>query len=232
MGVRIHKFLGYGIADLATEKEKLVDPRINDESPIVCFEAPSTEDYTTWLADLEPDERGDLDFWFLTDKEAQTNGRGKRRISLDDCVAYSPEKGLAHVLALQPVSMKDWRRTDDPIDYIENHTLDSYSMEPKLDILTNGLYPWIGSYMDCRTGEKVNDKIMWWIRASQDDERRESADLDSLAEDAGFTSHNEALKYVAPFVPVDVRNLAKYLELFTNDNVWLDLRPMLYTYWS
>jgi hypothetical protein len=56
--------------------------------------------------------------------------------------------------------------------------------------------------------------------------------LDKLAERADFIDHGDAIISVVPRALHGIRDLARYGQLFTNDDVWLQLRPLLYTYWS
>lgn len=41
----------------------------------------------------------------------------------------------------------------------------------------------------------------------------------------------EAAARIVPTVPSDLRRLAEYGQLFTSDDVWKSLRPVLYRYW-
>jgi hypothetical protein len=56
--------------------------------------------------------------------------------------------------------------------------------------------------------------------------------LDSLAQAAGFDSHADATSNVVPVVPEEIRDLAAFAGLFTDDTIWRQLRPLLYAYWS
>jgi len=231
MGIRIHKFLGYGLNDVRTgEDHKVVDPRINPDSPFFNYELPSLSSYKDWLEEnSDPEERSNLDSWYLNDPSA---GGPRRRTNLDSCFAWSPEFGIPSVLAIQPVSAPDWSRQDDAIDYAEEiYVMKTENLEPRVHALPHGIHPYSASYIDSRTGEKLNNRVMWWVRAVSDGTRYDG-ELDSLAADCGFKNHQEAEKYIAPFVPTEIRNLARFANLFTKEDGWLDLRPLLYVYWS
>ena len=52
MGIRVQKFLGYGLDDVQYDKEKwkFTDPRINPESWALQYDKePSIDDYGSWL---------------------------------------------------------------------------------------------------------------------------------------------------------------------------------------
>jgi|ERR1035437_3399769 hypothetical protein len=233
MGIRIHKFLGYGLTDLAHEGTKLTDPRVNLASPALSYELPAIREYAKWLREenLANGTKGDLDTWFIREQ-----AKKKKKLNLDGCFVYSPEFGLANVLAIRPVCMHTWSRSDDSIDYAqETYLSDELTGDvtrDRAEEIHHGLYPWNGSYMDTRTGAALDDKILWWIRAKNSKSLRDQKDLDVLAVAAGFKDHAQALKYVAPEVPTEVRNLTEFANLFTSEHVWRELRPLLYTYWG
>lgn len=234
MGIRVHKLLGYGLTDVQSDDPgyKITDERINTESPGLNFEAPTISEYRSWLeARREQDGlETDLELSFLREPEP-----GDPKFSLDDAVVWNGEYGLSNVLVISPPTyQRKWSRYDDAIDYIEETYLRKPIEEPqanRVDVLRHGIYPFIG-YMDKRTGEKLDDKIFYWVRATNASEKLEEYELDLLAKACGFNSNLEAWENVAPIVPNDVKNIAFFLELFTPLGTWLQLRPVLYTYWS
>lgn len=231
MGIRVRKLLGYGLTDVKAGEGREVDERINWDSPGLTFTAPPASDYRDWLEVNR--EAGvietDVELSLLREPEP-----GERRIDLDSAVVHDGEFGLPDVLVICPPTYRQWSRCDDAIDYIEETYLRKPIEEPQVnhvETLRHGIYPFV-SYMDTRTGERVDDKIFNWIRATNAAEKVDEGELDSLARDAGFDSSREAWQTVAPLVPNDVRNIARFLDLFTSDEVWLQLRPVLYTYWA
>ena len=47
-----------------------------------------------------------------------------------------------------------------------------------------------------------------------------------------FTTPEEICDYLVPHVPDDVREVAEFLEVFTNPAVAWGLRPMIFTWWA
>jgi hypothetical protein len=159
-------------------------------------------------------------------------------------VIYRSEYGLPNVLLLKPLSMRDWYRAVDAIDYIEETYLRPGNAEPQMnhvEVLEHGIYPFSAAYMDKRTGERLPHEIMWWIRAQSSTREAAAAGeeppltsehLDHLARALKFENAAEANENVRPVVPEEIRDLAEFGELFTSPDVVLQLRPLLYVYWS
>lgn len=56
--------------------------------------------------------------------------------------------------------------------------------------------------------------------------------MNLLSEHLGFKDYAQANRYIAPIVPGEIRALAEFGDLFTSPDVLLQLRPLLYCYWS
>lgn len=233
MGIRIHKYLGYGLTNVEVKDYKIVDERIDwDAFDYLrdCYGEEHLKHYRQWLGWAKSDyyERGMLDWFYLNDE------REKKRRGLDNCYAWDPEYGMPEVLVLQPLGCPDWIRYDDTIDYMEE-TYRKDGEQPQgnyLKVYEHGIYPW-SSYIDRRTGEQVKDPIWAWIRATYDPEVETEVDvLDHLAQLCDFADHAEALVNVVPQIPPEIKNLVEFTEIFTNLDTVYDLRPVLYTYWS
>jgi hypothetical protein len=234
MGIRVHKRLGYGLTDVSYDKKawKFTDERINPDSPLLDTNGDvPIADYRRWLsvqnADRDFGAVNFLDASFLND-EATKPKRQRRVTSLSDCVVHQAEYGLPNVLCIRPASCHDWSRYDDPIDYIEESKCEQLD---HVEELRFGIYPF-SSHMDARTGERLNEsKLRFWLTL-RDDEDQDKDVLDRVAQMGGFASHLEALDYCVPHVPQEVRDLADYGNLFKDDKVWMQLRPILYVNWS
>jgi acetate kinase len=107
-------------------------------------------------------------------------------------------------------------------------------MERRAESLKEGIYPYAGTYMDSRSGRRLDDTVVSWLNANHtnDDTHADQEVLETLAKRLGFANSDDALAHVVPMVPKEVRDLAIYTELFTDESVYLQLRPLLYTYWS
>lgn len=237
MGIRVHKTLGYGLSDVKTKDGAgwhITDERINLEAaPFKSGkECPSIEEYREWLEASRKagDIEIDLELSFLREPEP-----GDPKFTLDYAVTHEGEFGLPNVLLITPPTyQRNWSRLDDTIDYIEETYLQKDVRTPqenRADVLRHGIYPFIG-YMDKRTGEKLDDRIFNWIRGTNATKELDTIELDLLAKACGFESNADAWENVAPIIPRDITNLANFLELFTSPDVLLQLRPILYTYWS
>jgi hypothetical protein len=237
MGIRCRKVLGYGLTDVQHSEDRytITDGRINVERlGNLLAGDPTVDGYAAFLqANKDRDERGSwglLDAWTVRDND--------HRRRLDECVIWNGEFGLPNVLVVQPLAMHDWDRYDDPIDYVEETwvqgrgiTGDFRHVEP---IGLHTLYPF-EAFMDADTGEKLGDKVYYWVRAVNDNRVQDLSveERDTLAQHfAGFETHDEALRRVVPVVPTEVRAITEYLGVFTSGDVWRQLRPVLYVYWS
>lgn len=227
MGIRLHKYLGYGLLDVKTKEESLADNRFNPKSSLLEHEPGSNEDYLAWLED-NGSEDNFLDRWALRDKG---KSKGRKRY-LEDCFAFNPEFGMPEVFVMQPIGCENWSRYDDIIDYMQEPSLspkDNYRGHVKT--FADGLYPFNSKYMDRISGEKLSNRAVDWHWA-KNSETPDLYHLDSISKELGYADYVEALDMIAPYVPDEIRDIARFCELFTNEKTVLDLRPMLYTYWS
>jgi len=224
--------MGYGLADLEHEGWRLTDPRINPDSPLVdkSIEV-SAVDYAAWLRRQRRVRIMQLDEWYLREHDPE-------KTWITDASAYSPEHGLPNVLVIRPLAMqgpRGWERYDDPIDVVEETCVRKPVTN---DLPTNyvktfedGFYPFAGLFMNARNGKRLDDKVIYWLRARETEGIPQEV-RETLAKEMGFRSHAEAEKHVAPLVPEEVRDLVTYAKLFTHPNGWRQLRPMIYTYWA
>lgn len=230
MGIRINKVIGYGLDDVATENGAISDPRINPDSPLLTGIDDGGDDYWTFLGKAA--EAGDetarndlLMMKMFTDQEADTRW----------LVTHQAEYGLPNVLVVRPVGFPNWRRHDDPIDYQEEVLRDDHP-DPRVVRPLGGLYPFDGLHMDVRTGERIGGTMVnTWRRAASSTSKNEEnrlAVLDLLARGLGYADHDEAERFVAPFVPHEVRHVCAWGKLFTSKEVCFQLRPLIYAYWA
>lgn len=218
---------GYGLTDVTSE-----DPRINWDSPLVNYELYSeqhTEDYLAFAA-----ERQKICLDAIFAKQIKKEGKELPRV-YESFEMGSVDGGLESVLCLRPVMMPEWSRYDNTLDWLEE--TNEHDQKDRVRVLDSGIFPYDG-HMDMRTGERIKGDVYWWrntVWNLNDKEfepfRNDEKLLDTLADVFGMT-HKEALKNVAPLVPEEIRLLAEFGKLFTSDDVWKQLRPMIYTWWA
>lgn len=229
MGIRVHKFLGWGLTDVKPE-----DERINWDTWLLGYEgAPSPEDYLAWLEKRQDDQRFTLDYAHLKHLPPPS-GKWDRDRDMTGCAVHRDEFGLPEVLVLRPLAHHDWFRFDDTIDYMEEtYPWTDGSQQNRVKVYDHGPFPYNAAYMDMRDGRVLPRDVMTWWRlqsdASGSDDKAKA--LEIFAKGCGFASHAEALENVRPEVPEEIRDLAEFAQLFTHAGVWRQLRPLLYTYW-
>jgi len=237
--------MGYGLTDVKTRGYKIADGRINRKSIFLdgrkwekLYAEETIDDYLDWINDRFDKQkflegRGDLnmDMWLRKDNGWYTEG-SRNNLHMSDVFWYANEYGMKNVLLLKPLGMKEWSRYDDMLDWVE----ETYVRDPEgenganwVKVLDDGIFPYNGTYMDARTGERIRDGItLRRILQSNVNEWK----WDTIEEDYGFKSMDDIRENLVPFVPQEIRDIAEWGQLFTNDNVWKQLRPMIYVYWS
>jgi hypothetical protein len=241
VGIRVTKVLGYGLTDVKTRKYNIADSRINRKSPLLNWDADETlDDYIEWLrvSTSDPNDLSkgfNIDRWYFKEQE-QADFDWYKRTGTNrpaDLVHHGIEYMEKNVLLIRPLFCKDWRRYDDPIDYIEENFKykDEDTMANWYREIPEGIFPYSGSFMNARTGESVKDGITLW-RVMTWKNWDKIYDLETKAIECGFDSVEDMKENFVPTVPECVKDLVTWGNLFTNDNVWKQLRPMIYTYWS
>lgn len=265
MGIRVHKELGYGLVDLKVENFRIVDERINPEGILGEHgdrwesEAWSREKYLEYLEQLayHPREKstsnmellnqgkklppyiemfGEDANWDLNNLETNPGW------SPIDSVVHQAEFGLPNVLLIiPPCEEKEWRRYDDPIDYVEETQLQV--QVNRVVVLKQGLYPWDGLRMDSRSGKVFTGeehqtltlfrRLTLSLKAEPpgEDEEKVARLLQSIAEKLGFANREECEQFIAPVVPKSVQYLCQFAKIFRDWKTVFQLRPMIYVYW-
>lgn len=241
MGIRVHKVLGYGLSDVKTRKWKIADGRINAASPLLNWDSDAKlDDYLDWLkVEHKTDEdkmiHFNMDMMFFRDREEEGfDWRKRTGVSQPaELVHHGTEYMEKNVLLIRPLSCKDWQRYDDPIDYVEetHKYADEDGVINWYRLIPGGIFPYNGTFMNARTGERVSDGITLW-RILTWDGWDKMYDLEKAAVKCGFDSAEDVRENLVPVVPEDIRDLVRWGKLFTDEDVWKQLRPMIYTYWS
>lgn len=244
MSLRLNKALGYALTDLVDN-----DPRINQDSPLLFwsrfeeeeedFVVPTLESYASWLEAKAA--AGDGGFGTKTEAKLLRSARVLRlhRLELTDAVVHRDESGPETLVLIPPVSLHRWRRDDDTIDYIEASLLPGGGRDNSLIHLERGIGGYGGRFMDL-DGTELNahaERFIFFAGQGMpedelDDIASRIAPVDRTDDRHPYATAVEARARIVPCVPSDLRRLADYGELFTSDDVWRQLRPVLYTYWA
>ena len=257
IGIRIHKVMGYGITDLQLDDEgnAIIDPRVSPEAADGehLWDLKLT-DYQRWLKEQSDDfvaEGGDLsrsefatsDLIYMNYTEA-----AKERVAKDRATDYftllngydGEDYNGKGVLLVRPFAMDDWKRYADPIDYAEDGIWQQTKYGryegpvTNVQLLRSSPYPYDGRWWDVRTGQRV-DSDTWifignMLSMKEDPDRHRVVEL--LAQKLGYESYEEALCWVQPEVPSNVRHLLDWSGVLPNSEDYRSLRPMILTYWS
>lgn len=239
MGIRIHKMIGYGLTDLVED-----DPRINWDSPLLQFDLHGgEEDMRKYVEFLDAraavlKEKGDLEHYGWSSESSWVKNKfmdAPRQFDLSRAFTWgTSDYGMENVFCVRQYSYDDWYRYDDTIDYLE--------CEPYQDSvrkLPYGLFPYSDSYMDTRTGERAPRELNEWMRVWNNVKDKDKETfftgnyklLNKLAGLAGMT-HKDAEEFIVPMVPSTIRAQCEFAESFTDENTWMQMRPMIYTYWG
>lgn len=247
----------------------LADPRINADSRLLSYEDEFTAvEYARFLAarDAARDKRAEgepvsladrrqgwlkeatLDRWALFEALSPTTDpkvagkRDRSSLSPNDAVYRHGEYGDPSVLVIRPLTLTDWHRRDDSLDYAAE-SMSARAGENYATVLPHAPYPFSGLFMDSAVGLRLPDEVMPWVRLQS--RLRDEPDLDEATRSQivqameviatkflGFEDGQAAMDRIAPCVPGEVRALAEFGQVFTSGDVWRQLRPVLYTYWS
>lgn len=235
MGIRINKCIGYAIKGLKYDGKNycLNDDRINPLGYLI--------------TDYEDRE----DIWtingFLTfckNRMEETNyhllnWRFKEDEYFDfyDMVECDQEFGREDVLMLMsPLYFREWKRTDNIIDYVEHNQLYRGATIQFLPLDT-AIWPYSG-YINCKTGERCVGKegrivgeIWFSYRSSQDGKiEKFIKNAEFLASTLDMTL-DQAINTFVPSIPEEIIMMAKYLNLFNDESTIFELRPAVYTFW-
>lgn len=240
MGIRLYKKMGWGLTGLEHDQKtgRLTDPRVNADA-LYRHMDDIAPDYLEYLDALRAAEPENSDAWFelmmtieMIKADVQRNGHAPWPVTRES------ESGRRDLLLVQPPGFSHWTRYGDPLDQAEENALHSDEWGRVVE-MPHGIYPFEGLYMDSRDGRRLDStakRMIDRLLASMDDDqaknetRRKAAD--HLARNLGFDSAEQAHQYIAPAVPPDVRYVISWLNLLNGPDVWRDLRPMLYVYWS
>jgi hypothetical protein len=149
--------------------------------------------------------------------------KGCEEFKLCNNIIFEHEYGLDNVLLIIPPCHDDWYRFDNIIDYCEEGKLhNSINRYEKI----YPIYPYIGSYHDIRTGEKVD---MHNIRVLNDED---TDDRQEFLEEVGCKDMAEYKENIRSVIPESVVALCKWANIFKDEADINKLEPMMYVYWG
>jgi hypothetical protein len=236
MGIRIQKHLGYALTGVTPEDErvnwKFAEGRCH-----------SGHAYLRWLDERYGPGEGkpfpSMD-WLTIRHEANWLEH-----DVAECASYDYETsdhGRASVIVVRPLCHPDWSRTDDSIDYSADQLRDDMG-ESRHELLRTGIFPFDGQLMDAETGERLPREALTWrqvtrsleSRPGDKDKRQDAIDaMELFTRDLlpQYPGYQAAAARVVPCVPQEVRDVCEFLGLFTSDETWKQLRPVLATWWG
>lgn len=245
MGIRVKKVLGYGLTDL----KGIEDSRLR-EGFDPYDDLPPASEFVKFCNEQMA---------FMYDKECRLEGRGIMNWTAahfsdergagnnrDHCgrIVFEDEGGMDDVLVLVPYGMPDWHRYDDIMDYIEELYIKDDGPQPWVYTLPAGIYPYSARWMDSRTGRDVQHvtcilDVLKSLNDKPDDmplsehwELAYASEPDLPNSWNVFKNLGEIRRHLAPKIPWDITAMCRFLKLFKHDTTILQLRPMMYCYWS
>lgn len=209
MGIRIRRYLGYGITDFKGDS----DPR---------FKKPLSEilEWHREEATLEEFEK----YAESVDKKDYFFGLAKtdeRYDNFSQMLEYDEEFGLSNVLLLMPLNHKDWCRVDDAIDYYEDSLRGDDTGVPYVKMIDRPLYPW-SSFVDKETGQNIPLHLSSLIHRGYED----------TAKKLGYDSCDDFFNKTTAEIPECIRLFVEWTDMFVDSKTLFEFKPMIYTYWS
>lgn len=225
MGLRIQKAIGWGLLDLDEQDHRLTKTSHEEFWRLTVRDLYEDERKFSMGIDEKYPPRMSLRGWHKDD-----DPRWDMRLS--EHVIIDSEFGLPNVMLFTIPGHTRWCRRDDIIDYVEAGN--GSDLKPKAYELEGGIYPYIGTYMDSRTGQNVRfgSEIKSAINYFNDKDDPKWLKCIEPKFLKPFETWQDAYKFMAPSVPWDIVMLCRFLGVFRDDNTLKQLRPIFYQYWS
>lgn len=256
MGTRIHKALGWGITGLEYDPQNHYYVPTDSRVDVKGFYQKqndgllTNESWVEWLTERaaeHPPESNEHFIHTFTLHQAQDMLKNNSEKIVHNIV-FEGEYGDTGTILVVPPGAKNFRHDDDPFDYYESY-LTGVHMEPKVQTLDVGIYPWSASYMRSDTGEAISDlarQLRSYIKSLKeankhtDDESERAKNLEvvrviskKISDEIGFEEDFETVyDIIVPDVPLEVKELLAWSGIITDPKGWKDFRPMIYTWWS
>lgn len=228
MSIRIRKYLGYGLDNVKTDNDGLIcDPRFNESLGDVDLD---WKEFLKYLKSQNKPYRN-LCYYWLHQKESL---KLDFRWEFHNTFIHDSEFGLPSVFLVLPMEMtKEWSHYDDSIDYYEAVSRsDKFGCHPRLLKLDRPLYPF-DNYMDARTSELIQNGHHIYSTYRYLKERNEQDKIDEYCR-LHFKCGGESdfLVNFVPCVSEGVISQCRFAKVFKDEKTALELRPMIYEFWS
>lgn len=232
MGIRIHKNLGYGLQNIKFTKYAVSDSRFNlvdgyfaDKNKF------SMEGYLEFLKNKSESQTDEYERMSIN-VERHTLSDGKVS-DFYDAIEYDAEFGKK-VVVFAPLGIK-WRRYADEMDHYDECATFGDGMQPRVTLLKDGIYPYVGIYVDIRNGKRLTrEQTQYYCMYHWKVEKRVKTSsflkLKYLMGDAIVTEKD--LKFIQPEVPIGIVLMCEYLKMFSDPLTVWKLKPMIYVHWS
>lgn len=204
MGIRVNKCLGYGLANLQCFEGKIIDPRISLKSHLMMPADVAEERYeqADYIKYFSEKENRGDDSYGLGYYQNWTDLGGRWQIW--DSIIHQSEMGNPSVLLIVPPV---YSNSTELRSWRRHDDMLDYIEEPfegRVAVLDRALYPW-ESWQNKEGKKESPDMARALIRQGQ---------------------------FWFPSIPECVQRLCKWANLFVDEKTILELRPMIYVYWS
>lgn len=254
MGIRIHKVMGFGIADLQLDEEgnAITDPRVNvGEDGERLWELKLTG-YRDWIkaqtaafeaagGERSGSQWAGSDLIYMHGREEKLEKeRASDYVTLLNGYDGEDYNGKG-VLLIRPYGMDDWTHYADPIDYAEDdlwqqdHFGTYEGPQTRVQELPNAPWPHDVGWWDAETGKPTNHESWRFVR-SMLSMKKQTPDhqraIEKISQELGYTGYAEAAERLKPMLPSSFINFLDWCGVLPNRDDYRMLRPMLLTYWS
>lgn len=224
MGIRIHQAVGYAMPCAEERYCKLIAPDAVTEGRL--------GEHNQWLKehldDFDADETVGIEMDIRETKALED-------YRLVHFFRWSPADG-GTLFVIPPGDFPDWYRHNNTMDYI----FAGGEANDSIDYLDFGPYPHDGLRMDATTGKRLSSRGMDAARRIRlgvfgPYTETELCAKVTLVGDKGpgpYTTYDEVLTNVVPYVPDSVRRLAEYTRFFPNPAEVIALRPARSIWWG
>lgn len=240
MGIRVNEMIGWALVDLKTEKGEIVDERLNPAARADLYQFFSDRSllgYHSYLKDPPTNEKFGVPHAIKSERAfIKTIIDHDPSFSLNEVVEHDGESGLPNILLFRGFQDVDWHRSDDIIDYCRpDRPISSDPCRPQYQLLHGGIYPYTNKIIDTQTGWEYKwseiDDLYRMLAPSETRRKKSRAVSESLAIDAGFKNATEARARLWNKAPDHIIAFIRYTELFVDDRVEWELRPIWYRFW-